>query len=87
MQSQQADDNRAFSREQKDDEKYHTRKRLLTDRKDDINRNIRDLGVLPEEAFEKYIGWKLERVPILLESSRLKLTRLPNIVGQEAAQG
>lgn len=31
-------------------------------RKDECNRNIRDLGVLPEEAFEKYINEKLERV-------------------------
>lgn len=86
MQSQQADDNRAFSREQKDDEKYHTKKRLLTNRKDDISRNIRDLGVLPEEAFGKYIGQRLERVSISFESARLKLKKLPNIVGQEATQ-
>lgn len=31
-------------------------------RKDECNRNIRDLGVLPEEAFEKYVNEKLERV-------------------------
>ena len=26
------------------------------------NRNIRDLGVLPEEAFDKYTNEKLDRV-------------------------
>jgi len=62
MQSQQAEDNKAFSKQQKNDEKYHTRKMLLTNRKDDVNRNIRDLGVLPEEAFGKYINEKLDKV-------------------------
>lgn len=65
MQSQQAEDNKAFSKQQKNDEKYHTRKMLLTNRKDDVNRNIRDLGVLPEEAFGKYINEKLDKVFIL----------------------
>jgi len=62
LQSQQTDDNRAFSKQQKSDEKYHTKKMLLTNRRDEVNRNIRDLGVLPEEAFEKYIGKDAERV-------------------------
>jgi structural maintenance of chromosome 3 (chondroitin sulfate proteoglycan 6) len=31
-------------------------------RKDECNRNIRDLGVLPEEAFEKYTSEKLDKV-------------------------
>ena len=68
LQSQQADDNKAFSRQQKNDEKYHTKKMLLTNRRDEVNRNIRDLGVLPEEAFEKYINERPERVFILFWS-------------------
>lgn len=86
MQSQQAEDNKAFSKQQKNDEKYHTKKMLLTNKKDDANRNIRDLGVLPEEAFGKYINEKLERVLITLGCARLKLTRLSNVVGQEATK-
>ena len=35
---------------------------MLLNRKDDCNRNIRDLGVLPEEAFEKYTKEKMDRV-------------------------
>jgi structural maintenance of chromosome 3 (chondroitin sulfate proteoglycan 6) len=35
---------------------------MLLGRKDECNRNIRDLGVLPEEAFEKYTNEKLDRV-------------------------
>lgn len=75
------EDNRAFSKEQKNDEKYHTRKALLTNRKGDIDRNIRDLGVLPEEAFGKYIGEGRERVLISFESVPLGLTKLLDIVG------
>ena len=31
-------------------------------RKEEANRKIRDLGVLPEEAFEKYTNERYERV-------------------------
>ena len=68
IQSQQAEDNKAFSKQQKSDEKYHGKKALLTTKKDEANRNIRDLGVLPEEAFKKYINEKnLDKVPVLVE--------------------
>ena len=86
MQSQQAEDNKSFSKQQKNDEKYHTRKMLLTNRKDDVNRNIRDLGVLPEEAFGKYINEKLDKVFISFEYAWFKLTRLPNVAGQEVTK-
>jgi len=59
---------------------------LLTNRKGDVDRNIRDLGVLPEEAFGKYIKEKLDKVLILLEYARLRLTRLPNVACQEVAE-
>lgn len=35
---------------------------MLQTRKDDCNRNIRDLGVLPEEAFDKYTKEKADKV-------------------------
>lgn len=35
---------------------------MLLNRKDECNRNIRDLGVLPEEAFQKYTGEKMDKV-------------------------
>ena len=39
---------------QKDAEKYVSRRNLLLQKKEDCIRSIRELGVLPEEAFEKY---------------------------------
>lgn len=62
VQNQQSEDNRNVTRQQKTTERYLAKKQMLIGRKDECNRNIRDLGVLPEEAFEKYISEKLDRV-------------------------
>lgn len=62
VQNQQADDSRGVSKQQKNTERYLAKKQMLVNRKDECNRNIRDLGVLPEEAFEKYTNEKLDRV-------------------------
>ena len=59
---QQTEDSRSISKQQKTTERYLAKRQMLTSRKDECNRNIRDLGVLPEEAFEKYVNEKLERV-------------------------
>ncbi|KAF9513886.1 hypothetical protein BS47DRAFT_1343707 [Hydnum rufescens UP504] len=62
VQTLQAEDSRSISKRQKNTERYLTKRQLLTARKDECNKNIRDLGVLPEEAFEKYTNVKLERL-------------------------
>ena len=62
LQNQQAEDNRGISKQQKNTERYMAKRNLLLGRKDECNRNIRDLGVLPEEAFEKYTKEKMDRV-------------------------
>lgn len=64
LQNQQAEDSRGISKQQKSTERYMAKKQMLINRKDECNRNIRDLGVLPEEAFEKYTNEKLDRVSI-----------------------
>jgi len=66
VQSQQAEDSRTMSKQQKTTERYLAKRHMLVARKDECNRNIRDLGVLPEEAFEKYINEKLEKVCFLI---------------------
>ena len=66
MQNQQAEDSRSMAKQQKSTERYLAKKNILVGKKDESNRNIRDLGVLPEEAFEKYINEKSDRVsPVL----------------------
>ncbi|CAK5264291.1 unnamed protein product [Mycena citricolor] len=62
VQGQQAEDSRNMSRQQKTTERYLAKRQMLTSRKDECNRNIRDLGVLPEEAFDKYTKEKLDRL-------------------------
>ncbi|PCH43742.1 RecF/RecN/SMC protein [Wolfiporia cocos MD-104 SS10] len=62
LQNQQVEDNRGISRQQKNTERYLAKRQMLLNRKDECNRNIRDLGVLPEEAFEKYTNEKLDRL-------------------------
>ncbi|KAM0746239.1 structural maintenance of chromosome protein 3 [Meredithblackwellia eburnea MCA 4105] len=51
METQQTEDGRSLAKQQKNMERYLTKKQVLIARKDDCNKNIRDLGVLPEEAF------------------------------------
>ncbi|KAG6844405.1 hypothetical protein H0H87_007164 [Tephrocybe sp. NHM501043] len=62
VQNQQTEDSRTINRQQKTTERYLAKRQMLLGRKDECNRNIRDLGVLPEEAFEKYISEKLDRL-------------------------
>ena len=62
LQNQQTEDSRGISKQQKNTERYLAKRQMLLNRKDDCNRKIRDLGVLPEEAFEKYTSEKLDRV-------------------------
>lgn len=62
LQTAQAEDSRGVSKQQKNTERYLAKRAMLLNRKDECNRNIRDLGVLPEEAFEKYTNEKLDRV-------------------------
>lgn len=51
LQTQQSDDQRGIARQQKNVERYLAKRQVLMQRKDECNKNIRDLGVLPEEAF------------------------------------
>ncbi|KAF8305004.1 RecF/RecN/SMC protein [Clavulina sp. PMI_390] len=62
LQTAQAEDTRGMAKQQKSTERYLAKRELLTTRRDACNKNIRDLGVLPEEAFEKYTSLKLERL-------------------------
>ncbi|KAJ3116176.1 Structural maintenance of chromosomes protein 3, partial [Nowakowskiella sp. JEL0407] len=54
LKSQQTDDKKALERQHRSLEKYTAKKAMLLKRKEEINGNIREVGVLPGEAFEKY---------------------------------
>jgi structural maintenance of chromosome 3 (chondroitin sulfate proteoglycan 6) len=63
-QSQQSEDTRNISKQQKSTERFHAKRQILQDRKEECNRSIRDLGVLPEEAFNKYTKTNTDKVRI-----------------------
>ncbi|KAL1917349.1 uncharacterized protein VTP21DRAFT_5005 [Calcarisporiella thermophila] len=58
----QIEEGRNLSQLQKKMEKYISKQSLLLQRRDECTRNIRELGVLPEEAFEGYNTWESERL-------------------------
>lgn len=60
-QAVQAEQGRTVHRQQKSIERYIAKRQLLVQRRDECNASIRALGVLPEEAFEKYTDQKSEK--------------------------
>nr|WJN25089.1 cohesin complex subunit [Pseudozyma pruni] len=58
----QAEDARSIARQQKNVERYLSKRSRLLDQRDEHNQKIRDLGVLPEEAFEKYINTNADKL-------------------------
>lgn len=62
LQNQQTEESRNIARQQKSHERYLNKRQILNTRKDECNTSIRDLGVLPEEAYERYVKEKVERV-------------------------
>ncbi|KAI9715312.1 MAG: Structural maintenance of chromosomes protein 3 [Chrysothrix sp. TS-e1954] len=59
--SEQEDTARSIERFQKRTEKSMAKRSLLTEKAAEATRNIRDLGVLPEEAFDKYAKMSSEK--------------------------
>ncbi|CCJ29973.1 unnamed protein product [Pneumocystis jirovecii] len=58
LQNQQNDEARDIEKHQKALERNMAKRALLLQNKEKCNKNIRDLGVLPEEAFEKFFSIK-----------------------------
>ena len=62
LRTQQEDTSKLIERQQKRMEKNTQKKTLLTKQLVEVNARIRDLGVLPQEAFEKYTKMKSETI-------------------------
>ncbi|CAO1623694.1 unnamed protein product [Sympodiomycopsis kandeliae] len=60
--AQQTETARAIEKQQKSVDRYMSKRQRLLESKDDWNGRIRDLGVLPEEAFEKYVNTDMDRL-------------------------
>jgi len=55
---------RAIMKVQKNAERYLTKRQTLTARKEECSVAIRDLGILPDEAFTKYIDTRSDKVSL-----------------------
>jgi structural maintenance of chromosome 3 (chondroitin sulfate proteoglycan 6) len=64
LRGEHAESSRGVAKQQKGMERYLSKKQRLIEQREKCNKSIRDLGVLPEEAFEdeKYSTMKSDRV-------------------------
>ncbi|KAH7334862.1 structural maintenance of chromosome protein 3 [Rhizoctonia solani] len=79
LQSQQVEDSRGISRQQKSTERYLTKRQVLLTRKDECNTKIRDLGVLPEEAYEKYVNERMDKLVKRLHNAKENLKKFAHV--------
>ncbi|CAG8667446.1 1037_t:CDS:10 [Gigaspora margarita] len=54
LKAEQSSRQQKLERQQKNVDKFLSKRKLLLQKKDECTKNIRELGALPEEAFEKY---------------------------------
>lgn len=83
MQNEQLENTRAILRVQKNAERYLTKRQTLLNRKEECSNAIRDLGVLPEEAYSKYTDTRADKVS---RNWCLWSIADPAVAGQEAPQ-
>lgn len=65
VQNEQLENTRAIIRVQKNAERYLTKRQTLVNRRDECTNAIRDLGMLPEEAYNKYKATRADKVCLL----------------------
>ncbi|KAG2211831.1 hypothetical protein INT47_004517 [Mucor saturninus] len=68
-----------ISREEKKLEENLLKRSLLSQKKEECNANIRDLGVLPDEAFEKYNNQRIEKLLRRLHRANEKLKKYNHV--------
>jgi structural maintenance of chromosome 3 (chondroitin sulfate proteoglycan 6) len=66
-------------REEKKLEENLLKRSLLHQKKEECNANIRDLGVLPDEAFEKYNNQRIEKLLRRLHRANEKLKKYSHV--------
>jgi structural maintenance of chromosome 3 (chondroitin sulfate proteoglycan 6) len=66
--------------EKQQTEKYFGRKALILKKKDDAMKKIRDLGALPEEAFQKFQDTSIQQVGfgyiVMMDTTNARLVQL-----------
>lgn len=79
LQAEQLEETRENSKQSKNVERYWAKKQLLHQRRDECNDNIRSLGVLPEEAFEKYIRHRTDKLVKSLQKVTESLKKFSHV--------
>ncbi|KAK9240780.1 RecF/RecN/SMC [Lipomyces kononenkoae] len=79
LQNQQFEEMRSIERQQTSLERNMAKRGILVQRKDEVNRKIRDLGALPEEAFDRYRQLKSESVLKRLQKLTEELKKFSHI--------
>jgi len=76
VQNEQLENTRAIMRVQKNAERYLTKRQTLIGRKEECNNAIRDLGVLPDEAYTKYVQDRPDKVSLYCTATNPSLSTI-----------
>ncbi|CAD6910178.1 unnamed protein product [Tilletia controversa] len=79
IRSAQAEVSREVASQQKYAERYLKKRQGLLDQRDACNKKIRDLGVLPEEAFEKYTSTAMDKLLKMLHKVNEALKKFSHV--------
>lgn len=82
----QAEIAQRIEKQQKRVEKNLAKKSILTNQLAECAKNIRDLGALPEEAFDKYENMETKSVSLTTTHSLIVVVRLTGLLDQQQAQ-
>lgn len=75
----QSEDAKGINKQQKGAERYHAKRQLLMQRKEECSDSIRDLGVLPEEAYDKYMALDSEKLVKNLHKTQEALKKFAHV--------
>lgn len=79
LENQNRDDARVIDKQQKGLERNMQKKALLSAKKEDCNKNIRGLGILPEEAFSRYTDLQSETLVKRLHKVQSSLKKYSHV--------
>ncbi|KAK0532894.1 Structural maintenance of chromosomes protein 3 [Tilletia horrida] len=75
----QTEAGRDIAAQQKHAERYLKKRQTLLEQRDGCNKKIRDLGVLPEEAFEKYTSTAMDKLLKMLHKVNEALKKFAHV--------
>ncbi|KAJ1919697.1 Structural maintenance of chromosomes protein 3 [Mycoemilia scoparia] len=79
LKTQSQQDFHELNKTHKSVDKYLSQRNLLVQKKEECMRNIRDLGVLPEEAFQKYVNKSSQKLLKKLHKANSSLQKYSHV--------